>query len=55
MKKKLDLNQQAKSIVEQATGETAPKKEPEKKKPFKKSSQINQAKIILQNPVYSYH
>ena len=32
MKKKLDLNQLAKSIVEQAAGEVAPKKEPEKKK-----------------------
>lgn len=32
MKKKLDLNQLAKSIVEQATGEAAPRKEPEKKK-----------------------
>jgi hypothetical protein len=38
MKKKLDLNQLAKSIVEQATGDVAPKKEPEKKKkPLKKS------------------
>lgn len=36
MKKKLDLNQLAKSIVEQATGEVAPKKEPEKKKTAQK-------------------
>ena len=32
MKKKLDLNQLAKSIVELATGETAPKNKPVKKK-----------------------
>ena len=32
MKRKLDLNQLAKSIVEQATGEVVPKKEPTKKK-----------------------
>ena len=36
MKKKLDLNQLAKSIVEQAAGEVAPKKEPEKKKTAQK-------------------
>lgn len=33
MKKKLDLNQLAKSIVEQATGEFAPKKDNEQKNP----------------------
>ena len=32
MKKKLDLNQLAKSIVEQAISETSPKNEPVKKK-----------------------
>lgn len=36
MKKKLDLNQLAKSIVEQATGEAVPKKESEKKKTAQK-------------------
>lgn len=36
MKKKLDLNQLAKSIVEQATGDVAPKKEPENKKTAQK-------------------
>ncbi len=32
MKKKLDLNQLAKSVVEQATGETVPEKGDKKKK-----------------------
>ena len=32
MKKKLDLNQLAKSIVEQATGEIVPQKEPKQEK-----------------------
>ena len=36
MKKKLDLNQLAKSVVEQATGEAVPKKKPEKKKTAQK-------------------
>ena len=40
MKKKPDLNQLAKSIVEQATDEAAPTKEPEKKKTLKKSCWI---------------
>ena len=43
MKKKLDLNQVAKSIVEQAAGEVAPKKEPEKKKTARKERQNNKS------------
>ena len=44
MKKKLDLNQLAKSIVEQATGEAVPKKEPEKKKTAQKERPDNVSK-----------
>lgn len=42
MKKKLDLNQLAKSVVEQATGEVAPKKEPENKKTAPDKGRINE-------------
>ena len=42
MKKKLDLNQLAKSVVEQAAGEIAPKKEPENKKTAPDKGRINE-------------
>ena len=42
MKKKLDLNQLAKSIVEQATGEVG-KKEPPQKQPIGKSGGLARA------------
>ena len=42
MKKKLDLNQLAKSIVEQATGETV-KKQPPQKQPIGKSGGLARA------------
>lgn len=41
MKKKLDLNQLAKSVVEQATGESAPEKDDEKKKSAQENGRDN--------------
>jgi hypothetical protein len=42
MKKKLDLNQPAKPIVEQAAGEAAPKKDNEQKKTAQENGRLRQ-------------
>ncbi len=42
MKKKLDLSQLAKSIVEQATGEVAPEKDDEQKKTAQENGRLRQ-------------
>ena len=46
MKKKLDLNQLAKSVVEQATGESAPEKDSEKKKTAQENGRLESEKKI---------
>lgn len=53
MKKKLDLNQLAKSIVEQATGETAPVKDNEQKKTAQKNGQLDEKNSPKKYGIYS--
>jgi hypothetical protein len=46
MKKKLDFNQLAKSVVEQATGETVPEKDDEQKKTAQEKERFESEKKI---------